>query len=55
MYCSKCGEQNPDSNWLSFSSKTGDNWEIYVRNIKTDETKRLTTNSADDWNPDWSL
>jgi len=48
------GTFSPDSKWLSFSSKTGDNWEIYVRNLETDETKRLTTNSADDNDPNWS-
>jgi serine/threonine protein kinase len=44
----------PSSGWLVFSSNRDGNPEIYVVNLSGGSPKRLTSNNANDWLPDWS-
>ena len=45
---------SPDSKSITFHSKSGDYYEIYVRDVDKDEENRLTFKNNDDRSPSWS-
>jgi TolB protein len=45
---------SPDGRELAFSSNRGGNWEIYVLNLLSGETRQITDYSGFDGSPNWS-
>jgi len=45
---------SPDGRMLAYASPGENGFELYVRNLETGETTRLTENEVDDWAPNWS-
>lgn len=43
----------PGGEEIVFSSKDGDDFELYVMNPETGEKTKITDNEHDDWGPDW--
>ncbi|MFB6290167.1 MAG: TolB family protein [Candidatus Bipolaricaulia bacterium] len=44
---------SPNSDEIVFSSKDGDDFELYLMDPETGEKTRITNNKHDDWGPDW--
>ncbi len=44
---------SPDGKWLAFTSKRAGNYDIWLKNIRTGATRRLTKHRADELHPVW--
>ncbi len=45
---------SPDGRILAYASPGEEGFEVYIRNLETGETTRLTENDVNDWGPNWS-
>jgi len=43
-----------DGEWITFDSDQKGNTDIYKMNLSNDDPEQITTNSAEDFNPEWS-
>ena len=44
---------SPDSDKIVFSSKEGDDFELFLMDPDSGDRTRITDNKHDDWGPDW--
>lgn len=45
---------SPDGTMIAFESPGEKGFELYIRDLTTGKTTRLTQNEVDDWSPSWS-
>lgn len=45
---------SPDGTSIAYASPGDKGFELYTRDLATDEVKQLTKNEVDDWEPNWS-